>query len=174
MIKEFEARAPALHPTVRLAETAVVAGDVTAGPGVSLWYGAVVRGDTAPVRIGENTNLQDHVTVHTDAGHPVLVGKHVSVGHGTILHGCAIEDGALIGMGAILLNGCTIGAQSIVAAGALVPQGMTAPPRSLLLGSPARVVRTLREEELEGLEENCREYLRLAAQLPAVGEGSMP
>ena len=174
MIKAWNEKTPALHPEARLAETAVVVGDVVLDRGASLWYGAVVRGDTAPIRIGENSNLQDNVVVHTDDSYPVTVGKNVTVGHGAILHGCTVGDGALIGMGAVLLNGCAVGEGAVVAAGALVPGGAVIPPRTLAVGAPAKVKRELREEELSGSAANTEEYLHLSRQLPAAGDGDCP
>ena len=125
---------------------AKVCGDVTFGPGCSVWYNAVIRADGAPVRIGTNTNLQDNVVLHGDAG-PMTIGDNVTVGHGAILHGRTIGDRTLIGMGAILLQGCEIGADCIVAAGAVVTGKTRAPDGSMLMGSPARVVRALTEED---------------------------
>ncbi|MEG2119735.1 MAG: gamma carbonic anhydrase family protein [Pseudoflavonifractor sp.] len=171
MIKTVCNKAPRLHPTVRVAENAAVVGDVTADEGVNIWYGAAVRGDSRSISIGRNTNLQDLVTVHTDAAYSVTIGAEVTVGHGAIIHGCTVEDRCLIGMGAILLNGCVIGAESIVAAGALVKQNDRIPPRSMVMGSPAKVVRPLREEEIAAISANAAEYLELAQQLPLCGEG---
>ena len=116
-----------------VAGNAVVVGDVTLQPGSTVWYGAVIRGDEGPITIGENTNIQDNAVLHCDEDFPMTVGRGVTVGHGAILHGCTVEDGALIGMGAVLLNGCVIGADSLVAAGALVTQGAVIPPGSLVV-----------------------------------------
>lgn len=170
MIKAFKEKAPRLHPDARIAETAVAVGDVTVDAGASIWYGAVLRGDTGAIHIGANSNLQDNVVVHTDEAFTVAVGKNVSVGHGAILHGCAVGDGALIGMGAVLLGGCVVGEEAMVAAGALVTGGTVIPPRTLAMGSPARAARELRPDELEGQRANTEEYLRLSEQLPAAGE----
>ncbi len=125
---------------------AVVCGDVTFGPGCSVWYNAVIRADGAPVRVGANTNFQDNVVLHGEAG-PMTIGDNVTVGHGAILHGRSIGDRTLIGMGAILLQGCEIGADCVVAAGAVVTGKMKAPGGSLLMGSPARIVGTLSEAD---------------------------
>jgi carbonic anhydrase/acetyltransferase-like protein (isoleucine patch superfamily) len=130
-----------VHPTAFIAPTAAVMGDVTLEEDTSVWYGAVVRGDMAPIVIGAQSNLQDGSVVHVDEGVPCLVGRRVGVGHRAILHGCTIEDECLIGMGAILLNNARIGTGSVIAAGAVVPEGMQIPPRSLVIGVPGRIVR---------------------------------
>jgi len=130
-----------IHPTAFIAPGAVVLGDVTLGPRSSVWYQAVVRGDMAPIVIGEASNLQDATIVHVDENKPALIGARVGVGHRVILHACIVEDDCLIGMGSILLNDVRIGTGSVVAAGAVVPEGMQVPPGSLVMGMPARVVR---------------------------------
>jgi len=132
-----------IHPTAFIAPTAVVLGDVTLGPRASVWYQAVLRGDMAPIVVGEATNLQDGTIVHVDEGKPALIGARVGVGHRAILHGCTVEDDCLIGMGSVLLNGVRIGTGSVVGAGAVVPEGLQVPPGSLVLGVPARVVRAV-------------------------------
>jgi carbonic anhydrase/acetyltransferase-like protein (isoleucine patch superfamily) len=131
----------AVHPTAFIAAGAVVLGDVTLGEESSVWYGAVVRGDMAPIVIGARTNLQDGTIVHVDEGVPCTIGQRVGVGHRVILHGCTVEDDCLIGMGAILLNHVRIGTGSVVAAGAVIPEGMNVPPRSVVMGVPGRIVR---------------------------------
>ena len=147
MTVSFEGHLPQVHPTAKVAENATLVGSVTLGPNTSVWYGAVIRGDEAPISIGENTNIQDNATVHASPNFPAHVGSNVTVGHNAVVHGCTVEDGCLIGMGAILLNGCVIGAGSMVAAGALVPQNKVIPPGSLVMGAPAKVVHTLEEAE---------------------------
>jgi carbonic anhydrase/acetyltransferase-like protein (isoleucine patch superfamily) len=116
-------------------------GDVTIGEDASVWYGAVLRGDMAPIVIGAQSNIQDGTIVHVDDGVPCMVGRRVGVGHRVVLHGCTVEDECLIAMGSVLLNGVTIGTGSVVAAGAVVPEGMQVPPRSLVMGVPGRIVR---------------------------------
>lgn len=153
---------PTIAPGAYLADNAAVAGSVTLAEGVNVWYGAVLRGDTAPITVGEGANIQDGVVVHSGRGFPVTIGRDVTVGHRAVVHGCTVEDRCLIGMGAILLNGCTIGTGSIVAAGALVPQGAVIPPGSLVVGMPGRVVRTVRPEEAEDLPQSAERYRRLA------------
>lgn len=134
------------HPgglTYWIAPNATVLGDVTLGEGASIWYGCVVRGDTAKIVIGAQTNIQDLTMVHVDEGVPCTIGARVGVGHRAILHGCTVEDECLIGMGAVVLNRAVIGTGSVVAAGAVVPEGMIVPPGSLVMGVPGRVVRTV-------------------------------
>ena len=167
MIQSFQNHMPALHPTVRVADNATVVGDVALDAQANVWYGAVLRGDEAAIRVGAGSNIQDNAVIHCDEGYPTSIGRDVTVGHGAIVHGCTVADGCLIGMGAILLTGCTIGAGSLVGAGALVTQGVSIPPGSLVLGSPAKVVRPLRPEEAEELTGSAENYRQLAArQLP--------
>lgn len=134
-----------IHPTAFIAPTAAVMGDVTIAAEASVWYGAVLRGDMAPIRIGEQTNLQDGTIVHVDEDLPCIVGARVGVGHRVILHGCTVEDECLIGMGSVLLNDVRIGRGSVVAAGAVIPEGMRIPPGSLVMGVPGRIVRPVDE-----------------------------
>ena len=143
---------------------AVVCGDVGIASGSSVWFNAVVRGDEAPITIGENTNIQDCAVLHVDEGCPLRIGNGVTVGHGAILHGCTVGDNALIGMGAIVLDGARIGKNCIVGAGALVTGKMDAPAGSMLLGSPAKVIRPLTEAEIEGVRESARGYCQLAEE----------
>ena len=171
MIQSYQGKSPDLAPTARAAENATLVGDLTLGQAVNIWFGAVLRGDVAPIRVGDGTNIQDNAVVHCDEAFPVSIGRDVTVGHGAILHGCTVEDGCLIGMGAILLNGCVIGAGSLVAAGALVTQNTMVPPGSLVVGSPAKVVRPLRPEEQGELSASAEKYRRAAAQqLPIAAE----
>ncbi len=132
---------PSIHPTAYIAPTACVMGDVTLDQETSVWYGAVLRGDMAPIRIGAHTNIQDGTIVHVDEGVPCTVGERVGVGHRVILHGCTVEDECLIGMGSVILNHVRIGTGSVVAAGAVIPEGMQVPPGSLVMGVPGRIVR---------------------------------
>jgi carbonic anhydrase/acetyltransferase-like protein (isoleucine patch superfamily) len=134
-----------IHPTAFIAPTAAVMGDVTVGAESSIWYGAVLRGDMAPIVIGDQTNLQDGTVVHVDEDVPCRIGSRVGVGHRVILHGCTVEDECLIGMGSVLLNEVVIGGGSVVAAGAVLPEGMQVPPGWLVMGVPARIVRPVDE-----------------------------
>ncbi|MCC8129565.1 MAG: gamma carbonic anhydrase family protein [Clostridiales bacterium] len=171
LVKSFLGHAPSIHPTVRGAETAVVTGEVTLSAGVSLWYGAVLRGDAAPITVGENTNVQDNAVLHCDAGQPCRVGRDVSIGHGAVVHSAQVGDRCLIGMNATLLSGCSLGEGCIVGGGAVVPGNLHAPAGSLLVGVPAKVVRPVKPEEADHILQNGADYLRLAeATFPAAGE----
>src|SRR4051812_7385145 len=139
----FLRKQPVLGPNVYLAKTAVVLGDVTLGAHASVWYNAVLRGDINRIVVGDYSNIQDNSVVHLADDYPCLIGRYVTVGHSAIVHACTVEDECLIGMGATVLDGAVIGAQSIVGANALVTQGTVIPRGSMVLGSPAKVVRTL-------------------------------
>lgn len=152
---------PTLDPTAWVAPNAAVIGAVTMGPDSSVWYGASVRGDGDPITIGARSNLQDGVVVHTDVGRPTVIGADVSVGHKAILHGCTVGNGCLIGMGAVVMNGAVIGAGSLVAAGALVTEGTEVPPHSVVMGSPAKVVRELDDAMVAKLARNSEVYVGL-------------
>ena len=145
---------------VLICEGACVVGDVTLAPGVSVWYNAVVRGDEGAIAVGGNTNIQDCAVLHAET----VVGRDCTVGHGAILHGCTLGDNTLIGMGAIVLNGARIGSNCIVGAGALVTGKLDAPDGSMILGSPAKVVRPLTEEEIAGNRRAAQDYLHMAEQ----------
>lgn len=152
---------PSIHPTAFLADTAVVIGDVTLEEDASVWYGCVLRGDAAAIRVGPRTNLQDLALVHVDRGFPAVIGADVGVGHRAILHGCEIGDGSLVGMGAIVLSGAVVGAGSVVAAGALVTEGARIPERSLVVGVPGRVVREVDAALRERARTTVAHYLAL-------------
>ena len=139
---------PTIHPTAFVAANATILGDVVLAEDSSVWFGAVLRGDNDAIRIGPRTNIQDQAIVHVDPDEPCLIGADVTVGHRAIIHAATVEDGCLIGMGAIILNGAVIGAGSIVGAGAVVRAGEIIPPRSLVVGLPARVVRALSDEQV--------------------------
>ena len=155
-------RRPQIDPSVYIAEGARVIGDVVLGPGASVWFNAVLRGDTERILIGEGTNIQDGAVVHADPGYPCVVGARVVAGHGAILHGCQVGDDCLIGMGAIVLNGARLGPGCIVAAGALIPEGREIPERSLIMGVPARVVRAVTEGELAEIRAAAERYRQRA------------
>ncbi|MGW2962211.1 gamma carbonic anhydrase family protein [Streptomyces sp. NPDC001220] len=155
-------REPKIEDDVFVAPTASVIGDVTLKAGASVWYGAVVRGDVEKITVGAQANVQDNVTLHADPGFPVSVGERVSIGHNAVVHGATVGDDCLIGMGATVLNGAVIGAGSLVAAQALVPQGMVVPAGSLVAGVPAKIKRSLSEEELQGVTLNGTLYAELA------------
>ena len=159
--------APRIAADVFLAPTAVIIGDVEIGEGSSVWFSAVLRGDSGAIRIGRRTNLQDGVIVHLDPGLPTTIGDDVTVGHGAIVHGTTVGDGAQIGMGAITLSGSRIGAGAIVGAGALVPEGAEVPPGSVALGVPARVRRDVSPQEREGVLRTAAGYAARAARYRA-------
>ena len=171
VIRALGEHVPDIAPDAWVAPTAAVLGDVTLGAGVGVFYSAVLRGDMDAITVADGSNLQDGVVVHTDPGFPARVGRDVSVGHGAVLHGCTVEDGALIGMNATVLNGAVVGAGSLVAAGALVLEGTVIPPRSLVAGVPAKVRRPLRDEEVAHCLENSRTYVRLTAEHRAHDDG---
>ncbi len=153
-----------IDSTAFVAPGAVVMGDVTIGRESSVWYNSVVRGDLAPVIIGERTNIQDLSVVHVDEEVPCIIGSRVGAGHRVILHGCTVEDDSLIGMGAILLNGVRVGAGSVIGAGALLTEGTQIPAGSVVLGSPARVVRDVDEVLRERIRITWEHYVEQARQ----------
>lgn len=155
---------PSLSADIFIAPGAQIIGDVSIGKESSVWYNAVLRGDADSIRIGAGTNIQDGCLLHEDTGSPLLIGDHVTIGHGAILHGCTVESHSLIGMGAILLNGCRVRKECIIGAGSLLTQGMEIPEGYLALGSPAKPIRPLTEEEKRSIRENGEEYIRLAKQ----------
>lgn len=165
LIKAYREVLPRMGAGVRLAENSTIIGDVELGEGVNLWYGCVLRGDVGKIVIGKKSNLQDLCCVHmTKHKSDAILGEEVSVGHAAIVHGAIIEDGVLVGMGAVVMDNARIGEGSIVGAGALVTGGVVIPPRSLVIGRPAKVVRPLREDEWEAGRKTCARYLGLAEE----------
>lgn len=154
---------PSIDPTAWVAPSADLIGDVRLGPRASVWFGAVIRADNTPIILGEESNFQDGAIGHSDPGAPLTIGARVTIGHQAILHGCTVEDEALIGMGARILNGTVIGARCIVGAGALVTEGKIFEPRSLIVGSPARAIRTLTDEQVALLRLSAAHYAEKAA-----------
>ena len=150
---------PHIADSAWVADNAQVVGDVHMAPDSSVWFSSVVRGDTATIRIGEGTNIQDGSVLHADVGIPLTIGKHVTVGHMVQLHGCTIGDESLIGIGAVVLNGAKIGKNCLVGAGSLVTEGKEFPDGSMILGSPAKVVRELTPEQIEGLRHSAQHYV---------------
>lgn len=167
MTYPFKQWTPTMGNKTWIADSADVIGNITLGEDCSIWFGCVVRGDVHRITIGDRTNIQDlsmvHVTHYKKAdmsdGNPTVIGDDVTVGHRVMLHGCTIEDACLIGMSATILDGAVIGKESIVGAGALVTKNKTFPPRSLIVGSPAKVVRRLSDEEVEELYASARRYV---------------
>ena len=154
-------KGPEVHPSAWVAPGAVLRGGVTLGEKVNVWYHAVLRADQESITVGKGSNIQDNCLLHGDEGNDVVVGEEVTVGHGAILHGCTVEDRCLIGMNAVVLDHAVIGAGSIVGAGAVVGAGTIVPPMSLVVGIPAKVKRTLTEEDVQGTVDNGLNYLRL-------------
>ncbi len=150
---------PKIHPDAFVAPDAAIYGDVTVDQGCSIWFHATVRGEHASIVIRKGSNVQDNSVVHVDAGYQVEIGEYVTIGHGAIVHGCKIGDYSLIGMGAIILNGANIGKNCIVGAGALVTQNTVVPDGSLLIGCPAKIMRSVTEEEMEANLVNARHYV---------------
>lgn len=154
----LEGAVPDIHETAFVASGARIVGAVTLAEGSSVWYNAVLRGDSAPISLGVGSNIQDNVSLHVDPGHPVVIGENVSVGHNAVVHGCTIGDGSLIGMGAVVLSGAVIGAGCLIAGGAVVLEGAIIPPGSLVAGVPGKVRRELTEAEREGILRNAEVY----------------
>ncbi len=159
--------APRIHPTAWVADSADVIGRVELAEDASVWFGAVVRGDTELLRIGRGSNIQDNSVLHSDEGVPLEIGDGVTVGHQVMLHGCTVGDGSLIGIQAVILNGARIGRNCLVGAGALVTEGKEFPDGSLIIGSPAKAVRELTPEQLERLKYSARHYIDNARRFRA-------
>lgn len=162
-IFQLESKIPRIHPTAYVSDQATIIGDVTVGENASIWSQAVLRGDNEPIVVGAGSNVQEGAVLHTDHGYPLTLGEGVTVGHQAMLHGCTIEDQCLVGVKAIVLNGARVGSESIVGAGSLITEGKTFPTRSLILGSPAKAVREVSDEQLRGVKANSAEYRELGA-----------
>lgn len=174
-ILPFEGALPRLAPDCFVADTARVIGDVELGPGTSIWWGAVVRGDVHWIRVGARVNIQDLSMLHvTSKRFATILGDDVTVGHRATLHGCTVEARALVGMSATVLDGAVIGEEAMVGAGALVTPGTVIPPRMLAVGAPAKPVRALRDDELDNLRRSAPHYATLAATYLAAGIGKVP
>lgn len=171
LILDFDGSTPTVAGTAWVAPNATLVGSVSLGERASVFYGGVLRADMDSITIGDDTNLQDNVTMHVDFGTPAVIGARVSVGHGAILHGCVVEDDCLIGMGATVLNRAVIGTGSLVAAGSVVLEDSVIPPRSLVAGVPAKVRREITDAEYEKIQRNASSYVELAAKHKALNEG---
>ena len=156
---ELDGVVPYVAESAWVADSAQVIGSVNLAANSSVWFGAILRGDNDPINVGEGSNIQDGSVLHTDKGKPLDIGRHVTIGHNVILHGCTIGDESLIGMGAIVLNGAKIGKHCLVGAGALVTENKEFPDGSLIVGNPAKVVRTLTEEQIAGLKRSAEGYM---------------
>ena len=166
-IYRLDDRIPRLHPGAWVADSATVVGDVDLGEDASVWFGAILRGDTALLRIGRRTNVQDGSVIHADEGVPTTIGDHVSIGHLVMLHGCTIGDGSLIGIGAVVLNQARIGKGCLVGARSLVTEGKSFPDGSLIMGSPAVAVRTMSAEQIAVLGQIAEHYVANARRFRA-------
>ena len=163
MILAYQGNTPEIGRDVYLAPTAVVIGNVELGDGASVWFGVVLRGDEGRIVIGPGTNIQDNAVLHTTPEYPTILGRDVTIGHGALLEGCTVEDGAVIGMGAILLHGVHVGAQAMVAAGSVLTPGTQVPTRTLVAGAPAQVKKPLSGAALQSVERSAWVYHELAA-----------
>jgi carbonic anhydrase/acetyltransferase-like protein (isoleucine patch superfamily) len=168
-ISAFGDKVPAFSPTAYVHPDATIIGSVVLRAGANVWPGAVLRADTDVIELAEDVSFQDNAVAHTDEGFPLFIGRDSLVGHAAVVHGATIGEGCLIGMGSVLLNGCEIGDESIVGANSLVTQGRRFPPRSLILGSPARLVRELTDDDLVPREELTGRYSRRAARYAELG-----
>ncbi|MCF7929872.1 MAG: gamma carbonic anhydrase family protein [Spirochaetales bacterium] len=162
MIGNYRNKRPVFQGSAWVAWNAHVSGDVSIGDDVSFWFSTSARGDMERIEVGRGSNIQDNAVLHVSAGFPCIVGEDVTIGHGAVVHACTVGNRCLIGMGAVVLDGAEIGEDSIVGAGALVTGGKRFPPRSLILGSPAEVKKTIPESGLERILENARHYVELA------------
>lgn len=171
MIVEWQGKRPQVGENVFVAPNAVLIGDVTVGAGASIWFGAVLRGDFGAIVIGPGANVQDNAVVHTASDQPTVVGENATIGHGAVLEACTIEDGAVIGINAVVMNGALVGAQSMVAAGSVVTERMQIPPRHLVAGVPAAVKKELSGRSLEWVAMAGPDYRHLAATYRSTGIG---
>lgn len=166
-LRPYRDKRPKIAPDVFVADNAVITGDVEIEAGASVWFGVVMRGDSATIRIGERSNVQDGTIVHADEGEPVIVGSDVTIGHRAIVHGCVIEDGAQVSMGAIVLTGARVGAGAIVGAGALVPEGAVVEAGTVVMGVPAKPRRMLSDADRERIVHAAQHYATLAREYKA-------
>lgn len=166
-IYQLDEHTPQVHPTAFVADSAQVVGRVTLGEGSSVWFNTVIRADNEPMTIGAGSNIQDGSVLHSDTGFPLKVGERVTVGHQVVLHGCTVGDESLIGIGAVVLNGAKIGKHCLVGAGSLVTEGKEFPDDSMILGSPAKVVRQLTPEQIDGLRRSAQHYIANAQRFQA-------
>ena len=160
MIRPYKGVEPKIAATAFIESSAQIIGDVHIGEHSSVWFNCVIRGDVFHIRIGHNTNVQDGTVIHVTSGlYPTIIGNFVTIGHGVMLHGCTVKDRSLIGIGAIVLDDATIGEESFIAAGSLVTPGTVIPPRSMVMGSPARVRREITEEEIARIDQHWKNYI---------------
>ena len=162
MIMDFEGVTPRINKNTYISESVDIIGKVNVEENVNIWFGTRLRGDMNNIIIGENTNTQENSVVHVDINSPCIIGKNVTIGHGTIIHGCSISDNVLVGMGSIILNNAKIGKNTIIGAGSLVTQGKEFPEGVLILGNPAKVIRQLTEAEIESIQRSADNYVSLS------------
>ena len=170
IILPYGGKTPAIDPSAFIAPTAAVIGDVSIGAGSSIWFGAVVRGDFQPVTIGANTNIQENATIHVMRDVPVCIGDNVLIGHNAVVHCSRIGDNTLIGMGSIVMGYSEIGENVVIGAGTFLPQHKKIPSNSLVFGNPAQIVRALRDDEIEALQNAAENYADLAAEYQKIIE----
>lgn len=161
MIRDFKNFKPKIGKNSWISDNAYIIGDVVIGNNVSVWFGVVIRGDVAPIEIGDDTNIQDNSVIHSEVGYPTKIGNGVTIGHNSIIHGCEIDDNVIIGMGAIILNGAKIGKDSIVGAGSVVTENKIFEDNSLILGVPAKFIRKLDKDEIKRIKRNSESYIML-------------
>lgn len=162
MIMDFEGVTPRINKNTYISESVDIIGKVNVEENVNIWFGTRLRGDMNNIIIGENTNIQENSVVHVDINSPCIIGKNLTIGHGTIIHGCSISDNVLVGMGSIILNNAKIGKNTIIGAGSLVTQGKEFPEGVLILGNPAKVIRQLTEAEIESIQRSADNYVSLS------------
>lgn len=162
MIVEYMGHKPKIHESCYVADNASIIGRVELKKNANIWYGTVIRGDDNYIIVGENTNIQDNSTVHIDGNYPTIIGDNVTIGHNAIIHACTVGNYVLVGMGSIILNGSEIGDNVIIAAGSVVPPGKRIPSNTMIMGTPAKVVKELSEEEIENHKKRALDYVELA------------
>ncbi len=162
MLKEFNNKKPIIDKSCYISESVDIIGEVVIEKNVNIWFGTRIRGDMNKIHIGENSNIQENSVVHVDSHCETNIGKNVTIGHGAIIHGCIISENVLVGMGSIILNGAKIGKNTIIGAGSLVPQGKEYEEGVLILGSPAKVIRKLTEDEIKSIEKSANNYVELS------------
>ena len=160
-LEEHMGKLPQISKKAKVFKNVCISGDVTVNDGVSIWYNVSIRGDMAPVTIGKNTNIQDNSVIHTNTNLPTHIGKNCTVGHNAIIHACTVGDNCLIGMGSILLDGCIIEDGALVGAGCVVPPGKTVPKNHLVVGNPMKIIRELKDSEIEAMKVNKDYYIKL-------------
>jgi carbonic anhydrase/acetyltransferase-like protein (isoleucine patch superfamily) len=172
MFIAYNGRTPHVHPSAFIAPTAVLIGDVEVGESASIWFGAVIRADNGPIRIGARSNVQDNAVLHVSENSQTIVGNDVTIGHCASMEDCTIEDGALIGTNAVVLNGATVGGRTLVAAGSVVAAGASIPPEVLAAGAPAVVKRKLEGASFDWVDHGGPEYVKLSREYLAIGIGA--